>query len=75
MKLTEKQAEMVKRMQAGDYGVPHITPDAAGWKWKSDGVRMNSSVVHSLWDKKLIDQTYTEDSRMLLTKAGKEIKS
>ncbi len=34
---------------------------------------MNSSVVHSLWDKRLIDQTYTSDSRMLLTDAGKKV--
>ena len=73
MKLTPKQIEMIKRMRAGDYGIPHVTPDAAGWKWKSDGTKMNSMVVHWLWVKRLIDQTYTEDARMILTPTGQRI--
>lgn len=73
VKLTEKQTEYLLRMRKGDYGIPLDTPDASMWRWKSDKTRMNSSVVHSLWDKRLIDQTYTEDARMLLTESGKKV--
>jgi hypothetical protein len=73
-KLTEKQTEYIKRLQAGDYGVPLDTPDASMWQWaKGDKSRMNSAVVHALWDKKLIEQTYTADARMLLTEAGRKL--
>jgi hypothetical protein len=73
VKLTVKQTEYLLRFRKGDYGVPLDTPDASMWRWNSDKTRMNSSVVHSLWDKKLIDQTYTEDARMLLTEDGKRV--
>lgn len=73
IKLTERQREYLQRLFKGDYGVPRLTPDASMWQWaKGDKKPMNSSVVHALWDKKLIDQTYTSDSRMILTFLGKE---
>lgn len=73
MKLTEKQEEYLRRLLKGDYGIPLDTPDASMWRWNSDHTRMNSSVVHSLWDKKLIEQTYTADARMLLTPFGTQV--
>jgi hypothetical protein len=71
VKLTEKQTEYLLRFRGGDYGIPH---NDGMWKWKKgDKARMNGSVVHSLWDKRLIDQTYTDDARMLLTEFGKRV--
>lgn len=50
--LTSKQREILQRFGRGDFGIPH--PNSVIWAWNLDRKVINSRVVGSLYDKRML---------------------